>query len=538
MASKTEDFDINEITDPKEQLNISQFELGDDKNSKTQKLFYFVLYNLIEKYNRLGKRDSEKEGIYYLNGDNILLANLTDELVQGYLKYKELFKGLMSGEASYYPKYDPNKRSNKAFSYNNDCYEIRTCYSNNSGNSGKNKYYYTDISYKKMKKKYFNSKQKKDEKEDKIMYQFNQFANYFNGMYFESIATETFFNLIYKKYTEEDGKKMICFLPKIIFYKKKKDQTEGEKEYHGYNEIDCAFILKEKEEVKIDQEMITCFKSFDINDEEKFYNIDNFKDNPIIQKDNVVIFEIKSKWENLKIIKEKSKDQYNLIEKFIRKAKGFVNYYEKLNLIKKNQKKILIYLYDNSLHYNCNIKEENEEIRRAFDMIKPEDNIQLYIAYFQSYLKMMNSFDRVKKIKTLTEQVNNYKKDMNNMENRLNQQMEKINKQQDEIIGQREIIKKQKEDYELKFDKINDKFEQKLKKLEESKNKEIEELRKLISEIREGNGNIPSNNSEEKKNNYKEKGKNDKNEKDKKNSISSGLATTSNTITNDYDKDN
>ena len=60
----------------------------------------------------------------------------------------------------------------------------------------------------------------------------------------------------------------------------------------------------------------------------------------------------------------------------------------------------------------------------------------------------------------------------------------------------------------------------------------------MISEIREGNGNIPSNNFKEKKNNYKEKGKNDKNEKDKKNSISSGLLTTSNTITNDYDKDN
>ena len=53
------------------------------------------------------------------------------------------------------------------------------------------------------------------------MYQFNQFANYFNGMYFESIATETFFNLIYKKYPKEDGKEMICLLPKIIFYKKK-----------------------------------------------------------------------------------------------------------------------------------------------------------------------------------------------------------------------------------------------------------------------------------------------------------------------------
>ena len=119
----------------------------------------------------------------------------------------------------------------------------------------------------------------------------------------------------------------------------------------------------------------------------------------ILHKDDVVILEIKSKWLSLsrKEDDEKSKGKddkkFNQLERFIRKAKDFVKHYEDLNLVKKNQKKVLIYLYNDSIHYYQNIEEENAEILKAYEMIDEEDNYQLYIAYFQSYLKMMNSYD-------------------------------------------------------------------------------------------------------------------------------------------------
>ena len=72
MELKIEEVGFNEITDPQERLDISQFELGDDKNSKSRKLLRYALYNLIEKYSILGKRGSEKEGIYYSKEDKMI----------------------------------------------------------------------------------------------------------------------------------------------------------------------------------------------------------------------------------------------------------------------------------------------------------------------------------------------------------------------------------------------------------------------------------------------------------------------------------
>ena len=51
----------------------------------------------------------------------------------------------------------------------------------------------------------------------------------------------------------------------------------------------------------------------------------------------------------------------------------------------------------NTLHYNCVIEEENEEIKKPYKIIEKDANIRLYIAYFQSYLKVRNYYDRIKK---------------------------------------------------------------------------------------------------------------------------------------------
>ena len=76
------------------------------------------------------------------------------------------------------------------------------------------------------------------------------FSLYFNGLFFESLVLETFFNLINKNGEEDENKKnIISFLPRIMFYMKKPGEKDND--YHGYNEIDCAFFLKGKNEVKI-----------------------------------------------------------------------------------------------------------------------------------------------------------------------------------------------------------------------------------------------------------------------------------------------
>ena len=80
-------------------------------------------------------------------------------------------------------------------------------------------------------------------------------------MYFESIALETFFKLIDDEYDEvNNNSKLISFLPRIIFYMKHTEkaeeynENEEEKNFLGFCEIDCAFVLKEKEKVRIEKE--------------------------------------------------------------------------------------------------------------------------------------------------------------------------------------------------------------------------------------------------------------------------------------------
>ena len=132
----------------------------------------------------------------------------------------------------------------------------------------------------------------------KIEYNLNHFSLYFNGMYFESIALETFFKLVDDKYDiVGNNKNIISFLPRILFFSNNskealsyKENKNG-KDFYGYSEIDCVFVLNEKEQVTIEKEKITCFSDFDIDEEILFFNTENFVDLKI-EKENVVFMEI------------------------------------------------------------------------------------------------------------------------------------------------------------------------------------------------------------------------------------------------------
>ena len=298
----------------------------------------------------------------------------------------------------------------------------------------------------------------------------NQFSYYFNGMYFESIATETLFKLIDQNYGNEDNdSECLFFLPRLIFYQKVEKENQNNpngKEYHGYNEIDCAFILKGKS-IEFNEEMITCFNDFKHEDESHFFNLNNFCKLKINQ-DNVVLLEIKSSWKPLskkEYDDTKGVEKDNELFKFLKKAKRFINYYIELNLIKQSQNIILIYLYNYSMYYDPKL--ENKEILKAYDLIKTDKNIKLYIAYFQPYLKLMNSYDRVKKLKTLNQKVIS-------QENEINRQKMEINEQKKEIDFQKKEIDFQKKEIKAHKNIINEQQEEIIRQNEKQKNMEIE----------------------------------------------------------------
>ena len=110
-------------------------------------------------------------------------------------------------------------------------------------------------------------------------------------------------------------------------------------------------------------------------------------------------------------------DHSNILIKFINKALKFVQYYEKLNLIKNEQKLVLIFLYNNSMYYD--IKVENTNIEDAYKAIKDNKRIKLYIAYFQPYLKLMNSYQRIKAIKDLNKKVAKLEHQISGMANEI-----------------------------------------------------------------------------------------------------------------------
>ena len=113
-------------------------------------------------------------------------------------------------------------------------------------------------------------------------------------MFFETVAIESLYKLIDSNINdEESAKKVITFLPRILFYMKKTQTVQPTNKYYGYNEIDCAFIFKEKEQVVFPKEIISCFKDLYINDEYELFNLNNIC-NITLQKNDVVLLEVKS----------------------------------------------------------------------------------------------------------------------------------------------------------------------------------------------------------------------------------------------------
>ena len=439
----------------KEELHAKQFVIGDENHKDTQQLFLYVLKYFIEKYNTLSEEKLKKEGIFYMKQEKVILGNITEELFQTYKTYKELFNGLMAGNSGlfreYNPKLDDNK--NKAWSENNDKkWESRNFLENSTKDYiSQTNGCLTTISEKPSKPIIDRNK--------KLKYDLDHFSCYYNGMYFEHIALETFFKLIDEKYDKLDNN-LISLLPRIIFYKKKKPGNKYDDDSCGFSEIDCAFVLKEKDKIQFEPEKITCFDNYNIEDEYQFFNVNNVT-NLEIEKDNVVILEVKSHWEEL-IIKGKNNRIINRLIQFIKKAMNFVNLYRKLKLIEENQKIVLIYLYDNSMYYNFSSEKKN--IIDAYKEANKINNLKLYIAYFQPYLKIMNSFDRVKKLRELNEIV-------------LNQQVE-VEKQKMIIKQQKVEREEEKQRLEQEQEKLRTKNEQLEEKIRNLEN-ELENMKKL-----------------------------------------------------------
>ena len=218
-------------------LKPNQFVIGDKNHKNTQQLFLYVLKSLIEIYNKSNEVERAKEGVFYLKEDGILLGNIKEEVVQNFKTYKELFNGLMSGENLFYNEYDPKRDDNRALSvlsvekekenaFRKLCdalswhsYETVKCKSN------ANLEHLTFEQY--------------IHRNKKIEYNLNHFSFYFNGLFFEHIATETFFKLIDDKYNEMNNN-IISLLPRIMFYEKD-PKYKNKNNFGCYSEIDCAF---------------------------------------------------------------------------------------------------------------------------------------------------------------------------------------------------------------------------------------------------------------------------------------------------------
>ena len=121
---------------------------------------------------------------------HIFLANLTEESILGYFKYKDLFEGLMAGKSKFFPEYDKDldRRSHKSFSinYNNKIQPFISCKSDtntiinnlsiNSIQLPKNKIIENEYNY----------------EGTKIKYNLNRFSSYFNGLFSNQLLLKNF----------------------------------------------------------------------------------------------------------------------------------------------------------------------------------------------------------------------------------------------------------------------------------------------------------------------------------------------------------
>ena len=444
----------NSTENEKKLLQVEKFQLKKNYHA----LFYSVLCSIINIYNEVPKKESEKKGIYFLEKEKVLLANITKDLVESYYEYEKLFQNLIGGNNTMCTKYVPDfdKMSNGSCqNIKNHKYNIAL--SNNSNNTSNNNEVNnndnkTTASLLEKKHKCYITENLNNQKVSRIKNNLEEFSNYYNGIYFESVAIESLLRLIDENFSdEEDAKNAVIFLPRIIFYIEKKIKYQSykadETKYYGYNEIDCAFILKNKETVVFKREMITFFKSFDTIEESEFFDINNFCELTLF-KDDIVLIEVKSSWNELSKKEENKEDNGNKLEKFISRAKKFIYFYLKLELIKKTQRVVLIYLYNNSMYFN--IENENREIKKAYELLKDEKNMELYIAYYQPYVKMFNSYQNIKQFRKLNQKINNQNSRLETQENKIEAQENKIEAQQNEIAKLKQEMKEMRELFKQK----------------------------------------------------------------------------------------
>lgn len=546
---KTEKFNVEEKIDI---LNIDEFLLNNKNEKQNQIFFHFVLSDLIDKYNKLSIDERKKEGIYYIP-KYAFIANIKEETVEYYSRYNELFEDLMKGKTNFYKPYKDTNSINS--------YKCKSLLSYNNNNS--NKYRFSnnkrDHFSNNFGKAYSSNSQMNDNKAEeyedknkKILYNLNHFSYYFNGIFFENIAIKSVFKAIagnnQKGNSNINQNNEIRILPRMIFYLKnecKECKETLQQKSKAYDEVDCAFIFKGKNEQKLKKEIITCYKEFNFEDISKFYNIDNFQE-IVICKDDIVIIETKSSWvklnnklNNKKKLEQKGNEFLTILkmmlpkiesgqneidqiigmdpekelEKFIFKAIKFVKFYDKLALIKKKQQIKLVYLYNNTLTFK--IEEDKAEIIKAYSIIDKINNvnkigkIQLYIAYLQPYVKLLNAYEESQKInkleKTMNEQQNQIEKqkikieeltnDIINLKNQIMKMYEMLqfnNKNNDQ--NNNSEIQKNNEEADLKSNnKIDDKVSPKIQSNRKRDDSENSENTKILSKSKSDNSYIREN---------------------------------------------
>ena len=127
-----------------------------------------------------------------------------------------------------------------------------------------------------------------------------------------------------------------------------------------------------------------------------------------IKENSVVIMEIKSSRLNLYDCEQKK----NPLEYFVDNALLFIEIYKKLNLIEEKQDIIFIYMFNNSMAFN--IKKDSRLIQNEIEKLNKK-NINLYIAFFQPYCKLLSFYEENRKYNNLVAKTKE-------LENRLEEQ--------------------------------------------------------------------------------------------------------------------
>ena len=151
----------------------------------------------------------------------------------------------MTGSGRYYPKFDPNKKTTSTKNGNDNGWEIK---SNSSNNSFKNK----SCKSGKSRQNFYTYYYSRNDTDREIIYNLNHFCSYFNGMFFESLAAETFFSLIDKDYdSKSNQKKLLYFLSRIIYYEIVKNKIQDQKTILDIMRLIVLLFLRKRMKLKL-----------------------------------------------------------------------------------------------------------------------------------------------------------------------------------------------------------------------------------------------------------------------------------------------